>query len=336
MQEFSLKIGKMTCVNCAFGIEKACKKLEGVRDASVSYANSSGVFLVENEKILEKITQKIQNLGFELLHDEQGLQEYKSKELKSLRLKFFLALSFSLVLMGLEMFFKGFAWLEILFVLIVFYCGKDFFIHAFKGLKNKSFDMNTLISLGSLVAFTHSLLVYFGVFEAQGLYFESAAMIIVFVLLGKMLEQNAKFKAEAYQKSLNKLDVKKAILVQNDESLKEISSSFVRAGDKVLLQSGESICVDGTLESEDGEFDLSFLNGEFMPVLKKRGDEILAGSILLSSKSVLIRANKKAMDSTLEQIKDLIFKASSAKMPDRKSTRLNSSHDTRSRMPSSA
>ncbi|TQR32439.1 copper-transporting ATPase [Campylobacter sp. MIT 99-7217] len=318
MQEFRVKIGKMTCVNCANGIEKACKKLEGVKDSSVSYANSSGVFLVESLDLKAKIIQKINALGFEVLNDDESLDTLKIKELQKLKINLFLSIGLCLVLMYLEMFVKGdiSALVQIfLAFVVVFYCGRSFFIHAFKALMNKNLDMNSLISLGSFVAFLYSLLVFFGVFEGEGFYFESAGMIIVFVLLGKFLEENAKFKADIYQKKLQSIDTKKATLIKDNEELEEISSSFVKIGDKILVKSGESVCVDGIIESDFAELDLSFLNGEFVPVVRKKGEAVLAGSVLVSSGVLVVRAEKRAIDSTLEQIRDLIFKASASKMP---------------------
>ncbi|MBZ7955428.1 cation-translocating P-type ATPase [Campylobacter molothri] len=317
MQEFRVKIGKMTCVNCSNAIERACKKIDGVEEASVSYINSSGIFLIQEDEKRKEILTKIKNLGFEILEDEQSLEEYKIKKHIELRKNLLLSTVLSVVVMYFEMFDQSFFSQNMQMFLSffgIFYCGRDFFSHAFLGLKNKNLDMNTLVVLGVMSAFVYSCLIYFRIFNEEHLYFSGAMMIISFVLLGKYLENKIKFKAENYQKKLENIDTKKArILLENNE-IKEISSAFVKAGDIILVKEGESIVVDGVILSGNAEVDMSFLNGEFFPILKKENDEVQAGGIVLNG-MLKIKASKKAMDSTLEQIKNLVFYAGNIKTP---------------------
>ncbi|EGJ3587461.1 copper-translocating P-type ATPase CopA [Campylobacter jejuni] len=318
MEELRIKIGKMTCVNCSNAIERACKKIDGVKDASVSYVNSSGVFLLEDQEKHKDIIAKIQNLGFEILEDEQSLNAYKAKKHLELRKNLLLSIVLSVIIMYFEMFVKSSFSQNIQMALSffgIFYCGRDFFSHAFLGLKSKNLDMNTLVALGTLSAFVYSFLVYLQIFkEEEDLYFSGAMMIISFVLLGKYLESKAKFKAQDYQRILENIDTKKTKILLEDESIKEISSSFVKSGDVLLVKEGESIVADGVVLLGSAELDMSFLNGEFLPVLKKEGDEVQAGAVVLNG-ALRIKANKKAMDSTLEQIKNLVFEAGSIKSP---------------------
>ncbi|MCW1360121.1 cation-translocating P-type ATPase [Campylobacter jejuni] len=316
MQEIRLKIGKMTCVNCSNAIEKVCKKLDGVEDASVSYINSSGVFLLKDAKTKQKVLDKITALGFEILADDENLAQYKLHSLKKLKWNFFVSLILSCVIMAFEMFvFNIFSSLIQLFLgaFVIFFCGREFFIHAIKGLKNRALDMNTLVSLGSFSAFVYSLLAFLGFFEEKHLYFSGGAMIISFILLGKFLEEKAKFKAYDYQRKLEAIDTQKALLVK-DGVVKEILSSFVKENDEILVKEGESVCVDGVVISGKAEVDLSFLNGEFIPLTKQSGDLIQAGTFLING-NLRIKAQKKSIDSTLEKLKDLIYKAGNAKMP---------------------
>ncbi|EQA6558985.1 heavy metal translocating P-type ATPase [Campylobacter upsaliensis] len=316
MRELRLKIGKMSCVNCANAIENATRKLEGVEDVSISYTNSSGVFLLQNESVKEAIKNKITQLGFEILQDEVKMEEVKQKKLQKLRFKLLLALILSALMMVFEMFiFNAFSYnLQlILSFVVIFYCGFDFFSSALKGLRHKNLTMNTLVALGSLSAFIYSLCVYFGFF-GEHLYFSGAAMIISFVLLGKFIEEKTKNKAQIYQNKLQNLEAKKArILLENGE-IKELPSSFVKTDDILLLSQNEVSPVDGLILEGRAEVDMSFLNGEFMPVLKKAGESIEAGAIIISG-NLKLKANKKAMDSTLEQLKDLVFRASLFKSP---------------------
>lgn len=317
MEELRIKIGKMTCVNCSNAIERSCKKIDGVKDASVSYVNSSGVFLLEDQKKCKDIIAKIKNLGFEILEDEQSLNAYKAKKHLELRKNLLLSIVLSVIIMYFEMFVKSSFSQNIQMALSffgIFYCGRDFFSHAFLGLKSKNLDMNTLVALGTLSAFVYSFLVYLQIFKEEDLYFSGAMMIISFVLLGKYLESKAKFKAQDYQRILENIDTKKTKILLEDESIKEIPSSFVKSGDVLLVKEGESIVADGVVLLGSAELDMSFLNGEFLPVLKKEGDEVQAGAVVLNG-ALRIKANKKAMDSTLEQIKNLVFEAGNIKSP---------------------
>ncbi|VEJ07181.1 cation-transporting ATPase, P-type [Campylobacter lari] len=318
MHEVKLKIGNMTCVNCSNAIEKVCAKIDGVEDVSVSYVNSSGVFLLKDLSLEAKIKEKIKALGFEILQEEQNLYEFKLKELKNMKIKLIMSIILSSIVMYFEMFVQGnvSALIQMFLSMIaIFYCGKGFFIHALKGLRHKNLDMNTLISLGAFTSFVYSFFVYFEVFSKDGyLYFSGGAMIISFVLLGKYLEEKAKFKSLEYQNKLKSIDIKKANIILEDGSIKSIPSAFVKENDVILVKEGESVVVDGVIIAGEAEVDASFLTGEFLPFLKKQDDEILAGSVLING-SLKIKANKKAIESSLEQIKDLVFKAGSIKTP---------------------
>ncbi|MBS4407585.1 heavy metal translocating P-type ATPase [Campylobacter vulpis] len=316
MREFRLKIGKMSCVNCANAIERAVKKIEDVEEVSISYTNSSGVFLLKNDTAKQSVKDKISQLGFEILQDEQNIEKLKQKELKRLKFKLLLALVLSALMMFFEMFvFNAFSYnLQlILSFVVIFYCGFDFFASAIKGLKYKSLTMNTLVALGSLSAFLYSLCVYFELF-GEHLYFSGAAMIISFVLLGKFIEEKTKNKAQMYQNKLQNLEAKKAKIVLENGEIKELPSSFVKVNDILQLSQNEVSPVDGVILEGSAEVDMSFLNGEFMPVLKKAGESLEAGALIISG-NLKLKASKKAMDSTLEQLKDLVFKASLFKSP---------------------
>ncbi|AJC91075.1 heavy metal translocating P-type ATPase [Campylobacter subantarcticus] len=318
MHEIRLKIGNMTCVNCSNAVEKVCAKIDGVEDVSVSYVNSSGVFLLKDLSLEKKIKEKIKALGFEVLHEEQNLYEFKVQELKNMKIKLITSIILSAIVMYFEMFIQSntSALIQMFLSMVaIFGCGKDFFIHAFKGLKHKNLDMNTLISLGAFTSFAYSFFVYFGVFSKDGyLYFSGGAMIISFVLLGKYLEEKAKFKSLEYQNKLKNIDVKKANIILEDGSIKSIPSAFVKENDVILVKEGESVVADGVIITGEAEVDVSFLTGEFLPLLKKQNDEILAGTVLING-SLKIKASKKAIESSLEQIKDLVFKAGNVKTP---------------------
>lgn len=311
MEEYRLKIGKMTCTNCSNAIEKLSKKIEGVEAASVSYTNSSGVFLIKNESVKAKIKEKIKNLGYEILSDDESLAEFKQKELHTLQTRITLSIVASFLAMTLMM-----TWHSLFSAILqaflsafgVFFCGRSFFIHAFKGLKNKALDMNTLVSLGTLSAFIYSLLAFFEVFDAN-LYFAEASMIVSFVLFGKFLEKKAQTGEQA---NLNQNA--KATLILENGTFKEINAAFLQKNDLILVKEGEMISVGGVIEEGKAELDLSAINGEFVPVAVQSGDEVEAGALVVSG-SLKIRATQRSVDSKLEQIKDMVFKASEEKIP---------------------
>lgn len=312
MQELRLKIGKMTCINCANAIEKLTKKIQGVQNASVSYVNSSGVFLVSDESVRGEIENKIKALGYELLQED--ITEFKKKELIKLRYNLILSAFISALAMTLMAFVPNSSFFQLILGFFgVFFCGRSFFINALKALRHLSLDMNALIALGSFCAILYSVLAFVGVFKAH-LYFAEASMIISFVLLGKFLEENAKFKAKQSENSLLSIDTKYALVQNNEGKFEKTPSSFVKLDDIVLVKEGESVSVDGVVIEGRADVDMSLINGEFVPVIKQKDDEIEAGSLIISG-ALKIKASKKAMDSKLEVIKDLIFKAANAKMP---------------------
>lgn len=314
MQELHLKIGKMTCVNCANAIEKLTQKITGVENVSVSYVNSSAVFLVDSTDLKDTIMQKIKSLGYEILQDNEDMSEFKKKELIKLRYNLILSACISAFAMLLMAFVPHSNLFQLILGFVgVFYCGRNFYQNAFKGLKNLSLDMNTLIALGSFCAILYSFLAFLGIFETH-LYFAEASMIISFVLLGKFLEEKAKFKAQQSKNSLLNINTKLSYVQTHSGEFEQMPSSFIKAGDIVLVKEGESVSVDGIIINGKAEVDMSFLNGEFMPLIKQKDDEIEAGTLIING-VLTIKATKKAMDSKLEVIKDLIFKASNAKMP---------------------
>lgn len=312
MQELRLKIGKMTCINCANAIEKLTKKIQGVQNASVSYVNSSGVFLVSDESVRGEIEDKIKALGYELLQED--MTEFKKKELIKLRYNLILSAFISALAMALMAFVPNSSLFQLILGFFgVFFCGRSFFVNALKALRHLSLDMNALIALGSFCAVLYSVLAFVGVFKAH-LYFAEASMIVSFVLLGKFLEENAKFKAQQSENSLLSIDSKYALVQNSEGKFEKMLSSFVKLDDIVLVKEGESVSVDGVVIEGRADVDMSLINGEFVPVIKQKDDEIEAGSLIVSG-VLKIKATKKAMDSKLEVIKDLIFKAANAKMP---------------------
>ena len=278
----------MTCVNCSNAVEKVAKKLDGVTDAQVSFASAEGEFIYDDEVIeSEKIIAKIQKLGYGVSQDAFKHEEEKAAHFKSLKNRLIIAASISVLVMILHKFVLFGEWNNwVIFALasvVQFYAGITFYTHAWAALRNKNYDMNVLIVLGTSAAYFYSVSVmFFGRFFPETMrfvYFDGAVMIIAFVLLGKYLEERSKAKATDALKKLMDLSPKTARLLDNGEE-KEILASALKKNDVVIIKSGEAIPGDGVIIGGEAEINASMLTGESMPLYKKCGDRVMAGTIL--------------------------------------------------------
>nr|WP_314469306.1 cation-translocating P-type ATPase [uncultured Campylobacter sp.] len=321
MQNIKLNIAGMTCVNCSNAIERVTKKISGVIDAKVSFANGSGEFIIESAEVQAAIEEKIKKLGYGVAKDLAEFEAKREKHILNLRRNFLAAAAFSAVIMALEMseqpsVAKSAIMLALAFITIAT-CGRDFFIHAYGALKNKNFDMNVLVALGTSTAFAYSL----GVFIAgehlpenmRHLYVSGASMITAFVLLGKFLEERSKSRAGDYIKSLMDMSPKTALVLQKDGSALEVDAVSLKIGDVAVVKSGYAVPCDGVVINGGAEIDTSMLTGESLPVYKKQGDEVNAGTINLNG-YINVKVTKLANQTLLSQILELLSDASSKKM----------------------
>lgn len=312
----------MSCVNCSKAIERATKKISGVENSRVSFTTSSGEFEISDDSVIDLIKQKIEKLGFEIASDYEELESKKLKALTTLRNKLIISAILMSIVMILHMFvhhgfFNSLAQL-ILTTIIVFYCGDTFFKHAYGSLKNRNYDMNVLVSLGVGSAYLYSTFVFFfpKLIDSNFnyIYFESAAMIITFVLFGRYLEANSKAKANDYIKSLLNLMPKKALIMRKDGTTEEILASELNIGDIVMVKSGTNIPCDGVIVNGGAEIDTSALTGEFLPVYKKTGDSVNAGC-LNTNGLINIKVTKAKHETMIARITKLLSEASAKKMP---------------------
>ncbi|WP_033916403.1 heavy metal translocating P-type ATPase [Campylobacter sputorum] len=321
-QKIRLNISGMNCVNCSSGIEKSVKKIHGVKSANVSFANSSGEFVLDSSDVLEDVIKKIKSLGFGVVKNYQELEDYRKLHIKNMIFKFVISAILSCVIMSIEMFLTPNLWLNLIMLtlssVVVFYCGGHFFIHAKKSLRNLNFDMNVLISLGVMVAYLYSLFVVvvpdFIPQNLRYLYFSSSAMIITFVTLGKFLEERSKLKASDYLKNLIDLAPKKALKVSKGAQLEEVNADELKKGDIVIVKSGFNIPCDGVIIEGGGDIDKSFLSGESLPVYHSKGDNVYAGCVNLDG-YMTIEVTKEQNNTMIYQILNLMSEASSKKMP---------------------
>jgi Cu+-exporting ATPase len=323
-ETIKLNISGMTCVNCSNGIEKAVNKLNGLESSKVSFASNEGEFSIDN-KLLNKeiLINKIKKLGYGVEEDLKALEKAKLIDYNKLRNVFSISIALTIV-----MFYFAFFPIEntqnnqyIMFILatiVQFYAGGRFYTLAYKSVSNNNYDMNVLVALGTSAAYFYSVFVVFfpSLFpeNLRFLYFDGAAVIISFILLGRLLEERSKAKATDFLKKLMDLAPLNATLICEDGSFKTVLASELKVGDKVLIKTGEKISTDAVISKGSADIDTSMITGESMPVYKTIGDEVIAGT-LNTTGVIEVVVLKQSNDTTLSKIIALLSTAQSKKLP---------------------
>lgn len=323
-EKVNLNISGMTCVNCSNGIEKFLNKDGGVKSAHVSFASSEGEFTIDTDKISkEKLISKIEMLGYGVEEDLQHLEAAQQSAFKQLKQIFTLSISLTVVIFVLAMtsIVEEPLKMYVVFVLasvVQFYCGSRFYLLSYKAVKNRNYDMNVLVALGTSAAYFYSTFVVFvpSLFpeHLRFAYFDGAAVIISFVLLGRYLEERSKQKASDFLKKLMTLAPEVANVLQKDGSVKTVDVKELNIGDKVLVKSGEKIATDGKIIEGKADVDTSMITGESMPVYKSVEDEVLSGT-LNTNGVITIEVSKLSNDTTLTKIINLLKTAQSKQIP---------------------
>jgi Cu+-exporting ATPase len=337
-ESLNLPVTGMTCANCSATIERVLKKQEGVLEVSANYANEnvqiSFIPTVINRKA---IVEGIEKAGYGVTQTEQpGLtveeatDVSREKEIRKQTHRFWTGVVFTLPLFIFSMSrdfqllgdwaYQWWApWLMLILASPVqFYVGSDYYIQGYKSLRNKSANMDVLVAMGSSVAYFFSVFVTF--FLSAGIdslgehvYFETAAMIITLIKLGKLLEVRAKGKTGSALKKLIGLRPKIAHLTGPNGD-RDIPIEAVNVGDLLLVKPGEKIPVDGEIVKGYSGVDESMLTGESIPVEKVVGDSVVGATINLHG-SLTIRALKVGRDTVLAQIIKLVQQAQGSKPP---------------------
>lgn len=336
--ERHFKINGMTCASCVMRVEKGFRKVEGVLDAKVNLATNSAVVTTEREIPEEDLVLKVNKMGFAATEIQQGetAADDDSEEVAKSKLKFFIALPFALIVIFLSMFpmiFPPFeSWLmagnkmqisnflQFLSAFIVlFYSGKDFFFHAFRGAIQFSADMNTLVSVGTGAAFLFSSVVAFSpeilgiTNQMNNIYFDSASTVICLILLGKWLETRAKSNTSSAIKKLMNLTSKIAHKI-TEAGVEEIELKNVKISDLLLVKPGEIVPTDGIIFDGNPSIDESMITGESIPSDKTKGQKAIGGS-LNTSKSFTLEATEIGQGTILAKIIQTVQNAQSSKAP---------------------
>lgn len=332
-EKVDLDITGMTCAACSARIEKVLGRMNGINQATVNLAlEKATVEYNPLEVSKEDIIKKIQSLGYGASLPEEARKEGidpRQREINIQKRKFIAAaiLSFPLLwTMFAHFSFTSFIyvpdvlmnpWVQFALVTPVqFIIGSQFYIGAYKALKNKSANMDVLVALGTSAAYFYSLylsLKSLGSGESVDLYYETSAILITLILLGKLLEAKAKGRSSEAIRKLMGLRAKTAVVERNGE-IKEIPLEEVVVGDIFHVKPGEKIPVDGVILEGQSAVDESMLTGESIPVDKGPGDEVV-GATINKHGFLRVKATKVGKDTALAQIIKVVEEAQGSKAP---------------------
>ena len=329
----------MGCASCAAKIEQATRKLPGVASANVNLATEKlSIEYNHQELTATEIMQAVKEAGYQAFilkkDDEEKLAQEKQAAIQQMWRRFVLSFVFTAPLLYLSMGHMiglplpgflhpstspiAFVTAQLVLTLPVLYFGRSFYLNGFKMLFKGHPNMDSLVALGTSAAFIYSLVGTFAVYQGQAefamhLYYESAAVILTLITLGKTFEAISKGKTSEAIKELLALAPKKAVVLKDGKE-KLVDIAQVAVGDVILVKPGERIPVDGVITEGQSTVDESMLTGESMPVEKRVGDTVIGASINKTG-SFQFQATKVGEDTTLSQIVQLVEEAQGTKAP---------------------
>ncbi|MGP4062220.1 heavy metal translocating P-type ATPase [Halobacillus sp. H74] len=332
-ERVELDIQGMTCSACSSRIQKVLNKTEGVGHATVNLATEAGVVEYDPEKLsVEDIISKVKKLGYDAVtkQDREEQKEQKEEELSKKKRKLLLS-----AILSLPLLYTMFAhlpwdigvpvpdllmnpWFQfILATPVQFYIGASFYNGAYRALSNKSANMDVLVALGTSAAY------FYSVVEAirwqlnpeimPELYFETSAVLITLILVGKLFEALAKGRTTAALTKLLNLQAKEATVIREGKE-EEIPVDQVQVGDEILVKPGEKIPVDGSILSGKTSVDESMITGESIPVEKQAGEPVI-GATLNKNGTIRMEAERVGKDTALSGIVKIVEEAQGSKAP---------------------
>jgi len=318
-------VAGMTCASCVARVEEALSSVPGVVSANVNLASEKATVEYLEGTAVADMRRAVKDAGYELGPEARALEDVTTaaqREIRALRNRFILAviLAATIMILGFSPPFAGRPYLLwALATPVQFWAGLRFYRGALGALKHKTSDMNTLISVGTSVAYFYSLIaVIFPSLFAAGmlelhLYFDTSATIIALVLLGRFLEARARGQTSEALKKLIGMQPKTALVIREGEQ-RQISVEDVQAGDLILVRPGERIPVDGIVREGYSSIDESMITGESIPVERSVGDEVI-GATINKTGSFQFEATKVGKDTTLARIVRMVEEAQGSKAP---------------------
>lgn len=328
MKKVVLNIEGMTCSACSNGLEKYLNKQEGVISASVNLVMATALIEYEDNLSIKDLNRFVKEAGFKSLGEKK--EEKKSNELTKLIIFSILGIILMYISMGqminlptpkiLNMMESPRVYaitLMILSLLFIFY-GFDIIKNGIKNIVHKMPNMDSLVGVGVIVNFVYSLWNTIQVFMGNTslvhhLYFESSAIIILFVKIGRYIDKKNKDKAVDTIKNLVTITPKNGTILKDGKEL-QVTINEIQKGDTIISKPGEKIAVDGTIINGKTHTDESFITGESKPVSKKVGDTVIAGSINYDG-YIEYRAEKIGRDSSISNIVKMVVEATNTKAP---------------------
>ncbi|NLR67450.1 copper-translocating P-type ATPase [Chitinophaga varians] len=320
---------EMTCAACAVSVESTLGSVEGVSAAGVNFANQTA-WVEYNPGVTtpEQLRDAVRSVGYDIVIEKENQDEIKEaaqqKHYQAVKQRTIWASVLSLPIVVIGMFFMDMPygnWIMMaLATPVVFFLGRSFFVNAWKQARHGKANMDTLVALSTGIAWVFSAFntIYPEFWHQRGLhahvYFEAAAVVIAFISLGKLLEERAKSNTSSAIKKLIGLQPKTVLLVDASGDIREVPIATVKVNDVLLVKPGEKIPVDGTVTGGDSYVDESMITGEPVPVLKKEGENVFAGTINQKG-SFRFKADKVGADTLLSHIIKMVQEAQGSKAP---------------------
>lgn len=316
----------MSCAGCAANVESTIRSLQGVSNAGVNFASQTLWVEFDPAKVTPSaMRNKVRSAGYDLIIDPTDKEAGRNRELLQHKLLFRMLLSatFSAPIVLLGMVFMDWEytpWVSMLLATpVVFWFGRDFFVNAYKQTVHSRANMDTLVALSTSIAFAFSLFstIFPEYWHSRGMhphvYYESAAVIVTFILLGKWLEERAKGKTTSSIKKLMGLQPDHITLVEGN-SFRDIPIAQVKVGDIAIVRPGARIPVDGHVTEGSSHVDESTITGEPIPTLKTINDRVFAGTTNQKG-SLRVKADRVGSETVLSRIVQMVEEAQNSKAP---------------------
>ncbi len=333
MKKVLLKIEGMTCSACSSGLEKYLNKQEGIKTASVNLImNNASIEYDETEINLEQVEKYIEKAGFSSLGIDKLENEEKKKTKEKSKLIGISIISILILYISMAHMVKlpvipyldmmhnpvNYAIALLILTTIVLIIGKDILKNGYKNLVHKTPNMDTLVAIGVLASYIYSIYGTIKIIKGQvkyveNLYYESAAIVIFFIKIGKYIENKNKDKTKEALKQLMSITPNHAI-IEKEGKEETVTLDEIQKGDIIICKPGEKIAVDGEVIEGTTHINESFITGESVPVKREKGSKVIAGSINYEG-TIKYKAEKIGKESTVSEIVRLVVEATNTKAP---------------------
>ncbi len=336
-EETQLDIQGMTCASCVRRVEKALAKVPGVESASVNFATNQATVVHDHDATTASLIKAVVDSGYGATtnddeHKNHGsasehaehMQMESVSELANAKNNLILSIALTIPLFLISMFWHARPeWVNwLLFALatpVIFWCGRQFFLVAAKALRHFSTTMDTLVAMGAGAAWAYSTYALIaqrghGHMINEHIYYETGAVIVTLILLGRFLETRAKTHMSDSIRKLMDLSPKSATVIGPDGSEKQVATTNIKMGDLIRVKPGERVAVDGAVTDGESYVNESMITGEPIPVSKQTGDQVTGGTVNEQG-TFTFRAERVGSETTLAQIAKMVQRAQGSKAP---------------------